>query len=101
MTGIVLAGGAVLIAVWLSTVAYEREMFVVLHGLLSSGVGRAFLFLWTLATFYHLCNGIRHLFWDSGRGFALHQVYRSGWAVVIAALALTASVWVVGYAVCE
>ena len=100
LTGIVLAAGAVLIAVWLGSIAYDSELFAAIHGFLSSIPGRVFLFLWTLATFYHLCNGIRHLFWDAGRGFELVQVRRSGWAVVIATVVLTVSVWTVGYVAC-
>ena len=98
VTGIILAGGAVLIAVWLSAIAYDSELYAAIFGFLSSVPGRAFLFLWTMATFYHLCNGIRHLFWDAGRGFELAQVHRSGWAVVVATVVLTVSVWAVGYA---
>ncbi len=57
------------------------------------------LFGWTLALFYHLCNGIRHLFWDIGLGFELDEVYRSGWTVVVAAVLLTLVTWIVGYIV--
>ena len=48
---------------------------------------------WTLA--YHLCNGLRHLVWDTGRGFDLPTVYRTGYAVIAGSLALTALVWLV------
>ena len=37
---------------------------------------------WLFSAFYHLCNGIRHLFWDAGYGFELKDAYRSGWIVV-------------------
>ena len=48
------------------------------------------------APFYHLCNGIRHLFWDAGYGFELKDAYRSGWIVVVVSLIATALSWVVG-----
>ncbi|HJO56224.1 MAG TPA: hypothetical protein QF423_06075, partial [Candidatus Scalindua sp.] len=38
---------------------------------------------------YHLCNGIRHLAWDLGYGYAIGVVYRSGFVVVVTALGLT------------
>ena len=44
---------------------------------------------WVFAFFYHLCNGIRHLFWDTGRGFELETVTKSGIAVLGAALVLS------------
>ncbi len=55
--------------------------------------GRVLLFLATLAVFYHLCNGIRHLIWDSVRAFELRSIYAGGWAVVAASLILTAALW--------
>ena len=51
----------------------------------------------TLALFYHLCNGIRHLFWDAGYGFELDVAYRSGLAVLGASVALTLISWILGY----
>jgi succinate dehydrogenase / fumarate reductase cytochrome b subunit len=51
------------------------------------------LFLGVFAFFYHLCNGIRHLWWDTGRGFEIAQVNRSGWIVLAAAAALTLLAW--------
>ncbi len=46
--------------------------------------------------FDHLCNGIRHLFWDIGMGFDLTVARLTGWCVVLASLALTGAAWVVG-----
>ena len=51
------------------------------------------LFLWSIAFFYHLCNGIRHLVLDAGYGFELRQAYRSGYAVLAATALLTALTW--------
>ncbi len=51
---------------------------------------------WTFALFFHLANGIRHLFWDAGLGFDLRTTYASGWAVVAASIVLTAVAWLWG-----
>ena len=56
--------------------------------------GRVLLFLATLALFYHLCNGIRHLIWDSVRAFELRSIYAGGWNVVVASLILTIAFWI-------
>ena len=48
---------------------------------------------WTLCLFYHLSNGIRHLFWDAGVGLEITQARISGWVVVFAAIFLTALSW--------
>jgi succinate dehydrogenase / fumarate reductase cytochrome b subunit len=59
--------------------------------------GRLLLFLWAFALFFHLCNGIRHLFWDAGFGFELKTVYLSGWTVVIVSALLTLGSFIAGY----
>ncbi len=100
LTGVVLGLGAVLIASGLAAIAYDRHFFETAIDLLSGAWGRLFLFLWTLALFFHLCNGIRHLFWDIGLGLELNQVYRSGWSAIIGTLSLTVIVWTVGYTAC-
>ena len=42
---------------------------------------------------YHLLNGIRHLFFDSGYGFELPVARKTGWAVFIGAVVLTVGLW--------
>lgn len=60
-----------------------------LHGFLASWLGLLLLLGWTFSLFFHLCNGIRHLFWDVGYGFDLQTIYASGWAVVAISIGLT------------
>lgn len=43
----------------------------------------------TFSLYYHFCNGIRHLFWDIGKGFELKDARRNGYLVVITSLILT------------
>ncbi len=42
------------------------------------------------ALYYHFCNGIRHLFWDIGKGFELRTAQRNGYLVIISAIIFTA-----------
>jgi succinate dehydrogenase / fumarate reductase cytochrome b subunit len=44
----------------------------------------------TFALYYHFCNGIRHLFWDIGKGFDNKIAKRNGVMVIISALIFTA-----------
>ncbi len=97
LTGVALAIGTLLLVYWLAAAAAGPEAFSDAQALIGSFVGRLLLFGWTFALFYHLCNGIRHLFWDAGWGFELTVAYRSGWLVVIASAALTLLSWVLGY----
>jgi succinate dehydrogenase / fumarate reductase cytochrome b subunit len=99
VTGVALAFGTLLLVYWLIAAAAGPDAFATAQGFIGSILGRVLLFGWTVALFYHLCNGIRHLFWDAGRGFELRTVYASGWAVVVVAAALSVIAWIAGYAV--
>ena len=94
-TGIVLALGTVLLVYWLVTIAAGEQAYAALQACFSHWLAQLALIGWTFCLFYHLCNGIRHLFWDMGKGFELSTVYKSGTVVVIVATLLTiASVWI-------
>ena len=43
----------------------------------------------TFSIYYHLCNGIRHLFWDIGKGFELKNARLNGYIVITMSLLLT------------
>ncbi len=98
VTGVALAAGTLLLAWWLVAAAYGPGQFEAVRAFAASWFGRLLLLGFTFALFYHLCNGIRHLFWDAGRGFELKTAYASGWLVVAASLGLTAVAWIAGAA---
>ena len=93
LTGIGLAVGSVLLAWWLISVAAGGELFEATHRFLVSPIGMVLLFLWSVAFFYHLCNGIRHLAWDAGYGFEIRSATRSGYAVLAMTALLTVLAW--------
>ena len=92
-TGIFLALGTLLLVYWLVAIAAGPSAYAEAQQLIGSMLGQLLLFAWTWSLFYHLCSGIRHLFWDAGYGFELDTVYKSGWAVLIAATILTVVCW--------
>ncbi len=98
ITGVGLGVGTLLLAWWLVSAAYGPNHFEVAQAFIASWFGRLLLFGFTYSLFYHLCNGIRHLFWDAGWGFELKAAYSSGWLVVIASIGLTVASWIAGYA---
>lgn len=98
ITGVGLAVGTLLLVWWLVAAATGPTAFDTVQSFIGSIVGRLLLLAWSFALYYHLCNGIRHLVWDAGKGFELGTAYVSGWLVVIAAAVLTAISWVGGYA---
>jgi len=93
LTGIALAVGSILLAWWLVAVAAGGEIFAATHAFLSSPMGVLLLFLWSVAFFYHLCNGIRHIVWDAGYGFEIRSAFRAGYAVLGVTVLLTVLAW--------
>lgn len=96
ITGLGLSFGAVILVFWLFSLAYMSGTAVNLHAFFSSTLGQVLLIAWTFAFFYHFCNGIRHLFWDIGKGYELDTVNKSGIAAIVMAIVLTVVVWTVG-----
>ncbi len=92
-TGIAMAAGFIVLVAWLFDAAAGPEVYAVFLGAASSLIGKLLLIGWSWAFFYHLCNGIRHLVWDSGRGFEKPQATASAWFVIIGSLVLTAAFW--------
>lgn len=97
-SGIALSAGAILLVWWLVAAAAGPQPYAGVQDFLGSWLGLLMLFGWSVALFYHLCNGLRHLWWDSGHGLELPSVYAGGWVVVAATAALTIIAWIVGIA---
>lgn len=96
ITGVALALGLALLTAWLTAAAAGPKTFAMVQGLLASPLGLLVLLGFSFALFFHLCNGIRHLFWDFGMGFELSAATASGWAVIAASAVLTALAWTIG-----
>jgi succinate dehydrogenase / fumarate reductase, cytochrome b subunit len=84
ITGLLLSAGAVALAAWLVALAGGVEDYAVVQALYSSGWFKVLLVGWTICFFFHLFNGIRHLVWDTGRGFEPRTFRASGWLVIAA-----------------
>ena len=96
--GLVLSAGTILLVWWLVAAASGPEAYEGVQEFLGSWLGLLLLFGWTASLFYHLCNGIRHLVWDTGHALDLGSTYRGGWVVVAATAVLTLAAWVAGIA---
>ncbi|HYC13426.1 MAG TPA: succinate dehydrogenase, cytochrome b556 subunit [Stellaceae bacterium] len=99
MTGVALSVGTLLLAWWLVALASGEESYNAAQGFIGSFLGKLLLLGWSFAVFYHLANGIRHLFWDAGYGFEIKTTYASGWTVVAASALLTVLAWGIGLSV--
>lgn len=85
--------GAILLVAWLMAAASSEAGYAHFAGFAGSWLGQVMIAGWIFGFFYHLCNGIRHLFWDAGKGFEMTTVRASGKAVVAVSAALTLLMW--------
>lgn len=98
MTGVGLGLGLLLLTWWIVAAASGPDYFDLVHTIMTSWIGRLILLGFTWALCYHLCNGIRHLFWDIGYGFEIPSMQKSGMAVLALSVILTVLVFIIGYA---
>ncbi len=92
-TGIAMSLGFIVLVAWLFDAASGPDAYAMFLGAADTLVGKLLLVGWSFAFFYHLANGIRHLVWDTGRGFEKQQATASAWFVIVAAVVLTAAFW--------
>ncbi len=94
-TGAVLFAGLILMVMVLLSIAGGAESWASMHSFLSSFIGKFILFGFTFCLFYHMCNGIRHLLWDIGKGLELEDAKKSGIAVIATSVFLTIFTWII------
>ncbi len=90
ITGTALLAGAFLVVWWLIAAASGPDYFNFANRLITSWVGDIVMLgsLWAL--WYHTLAGVRHLVWDTGRGFDLDTATKMAWGVIVGSVALTA-----------
>lgn len=97
LTGVVLALGMVPLTGILVAAATDAVLYEYVRGLLSAWWGQALLVLWSAALYFHLCNGVRHLFWDAGLGFDVTTAHRTSLWTLAATITLTALTWAAAF----
>lgn len=96
-TGLWLAVGTLALIYWLSAATSGPDTYATAHWFFGTWIGQILMWLWTFSLFYHLCNGVRHLFWDAGMGFKIRTFYISGYGVWAASAILTALAIIFAY----
>ncbi len=95
-TGVFLSIGLLLLSYWLLSVASGSESFDTISNHLNTWYGKVVLIAFTFSIYLHLCNGIRHLFWDVGLGFEIKTSNVTGYITAITSILLTVLSWVIG-----
>ncbi len=100
VSGIALYVGLLIVVGLALALALGPDAYSTYAGLLGSPLGLLVLFGLTVAIFYHLAAGIRHLVWDSGKGFLPKTANASAWFAfgfgLVASLLLWAGVLFLG-----
>jgi len=92
-TGMALVFGTILLVAWLGIVASGADIYLLSKGLLASWFGKLVLIGFSFSLIYHLCNGVRHLFWDIGKGFENCTTNKTAYLALVTSIALTAGIW--------
>jgi len=88
-TGVFLSLGALVLTYWLVSLAVSEELFNSFHLHTTFWYGKLFLIGFVFSLYYHLANGIRHLFWDIGLGLEISTTYKSGYFTIFISVVLT------------
>jgi succinate dehydrogenase / fumarate reductase cytochrome b subunit len=99
ITGAALYVGALGLAWWLAAAAIGPDYFNFVNGLFGTILGKLVLFGYTWALVAHALGGVRHLIWDTGRGFDLASVDTLCWGSLVGSVAITIVIWIVAFAV--
>ena len=92
-SGVILFLAAFDLAIWFVSIVLGEAAYLFVTDLFSSNIAIVCWALCTLAFFYHFLNGIRHLFWDIGKGFENNEVTISGVIVFFSSILLTTTFW--------
>lgn len=93
-TGVANAVGSLGLVCWLIAAAQGAEAYAAVQAFYASWFGQLLLMGWSFSVFYHLCNGIRHLIWDTGRALDIDSVNLTGKIMLACAAVLTALTWI-------
>lgn len=94
VTGSALVGGVILVALWLGTLAFGPEAYATFVTLAGSPLGLLVWFGLSLAAFYHLAAGVRHLIWDTGAGLTPRAANLLSSLSIAFAVVATIALWV-------
>lgn len=94
ITGGALYFGLLLLAWLLIAAASGPAAYAKFQGFADSIIGRFILFGYTWALIHHLLGGVRHLIWDTGRGFGPNEREWLTVATLVGSIGITALIWI-------
>lgn len=89
ITGHALVAGVLLGVWWLLAAATSDDYFAVADAVATSWFGDLVFTGSLWAMWYHYLAGLRHLYYDAGRGLDIPTAEKLGWACIIGSVVLT------------
>ena len=97
ITGAALFFGTLLLTWWLLAAASGPTAYAKVQAFMGSIIGMLILFGYTWALIHHMLGGVRHLIWDTGRGFGPAEREWLTLATIIGSVGLTLMIWIIGF----
>jgi succinate dehydrogenase / fumarate reductase cytochrome b subunit len=91
MTGVMLSVGLILFVFIISALAGGSSTYGVMQGYASFWLLKLIYWGFIYALFFHLCHGVRHLCWDTGKSFERETLNRYAFIELCVSLVLTLS----------
>ena len=89
VTGMLLSLGAPLFVLWLCAIGAGPERYAAFAAAMTSWFGMLVFAGFVFCICFNLCNGMRHMGWDLGKGIDVPTAKKSGALVVVLSVVLT------------
>lgn len=89
IAGIALLLAALLIVWWFLAAAMSPGYFAFADAVITSFLGDLVMTLSVWALWYHALAGLRHLYWDTGRGLEVDIAEKMGIGIIVLSVVLT------------
>lgn len=93
ITGVFLSAGLLLVVAVFYALSQGSESYVTMQVIMRFWLMKVLYWGFIYALYFHLCHGIRHLYWDLGEGFEPSHSLQYGLYELLLALALTVGTW--------
>jgi succinate dehydrogenase / fumarate reductase cytochrome b subunit len=90
---VALYGAALIFAGWTVALGSGPAPYRAFMAIFAGLPGKMVMFSLTVAVFYHLASGLRHLVWDAGRGLDIKTANATSGAVIAFAFGASVAVW--------
>lgn len=94
ITGVLLSAGLLLVVMLFYALSQGEGAYAAMQSTVSFWLVKLMYWGFIYALFFHLCHGIRHLFWDVGDGFEPDKLNKYAKIELTAAFTLTLATWI-------